>query len=141
MIITMDEIVQSVRNGFVEKYPHFKEFQTEEAYFPYWKLCLQAAQDRDLLGHIIFCNDVFCIPPAKSFLCYYAEDLKEITRSEDARLSDNVKKCIGAFWGYVFKYVFEYGAQKSVSVSLNRMFMLKTATYYYQPQKTLVLAY
>ncbi|MDL2218770.1 hypothetical protein LJC04_00265 [Ruminococcaceae bacterium OttesenSCG-928-O06] len=141
MIITVDEIVQSTTGGFAQKYPHFKEFQTAEAYFPYWKLCLQALQDRDLLGHIIFCNDLFGIPPVKTFLCYFAPQLQEITAREDARLDDFVKKAIGAVWGYVFKVVFSYAQQKSVSVSLNRMFMVKTATCYLQPQKTLVLAY
>lgn len=141
MIITVDEIVQSTAEGFAGRYPHFKEFQTGKLYEPYWKLCLQALQDRDLLGHIIFCNDLFSIPPVKSFLCNYAEELKAATGREDAQLDDFVKKAVGAVWGYVFKVVFEYAGQKSVSVSLNRMFMLKTATCYTDPQKKLVLAY
>jgi len=141
MIITTDEIVQSASAGFSEKYPHFKEFQTNEAYFPYWRLCVQALQDRDLLGHIIFCNDLFGIPPMKTFLCYFAQNLVEITGRPDALLDDYVKKSIGAMWGYVFKNIFSYAGQKSVSVSLNKMFMLKTATCYTQPQKKLVLAY
>ena len=141
MIITVDEIVQSTTAGFAKKYPHFKEFQTNEAYFPYWQLCLQALQNRDLLGHIIFCNDVFGIPPIKAFLCYFEGELKVITGREDARLDDFVKKAIGSVWGYIFKVAFDYAGQKSVSVSLNRTFMLKTATCYTQPQKTLVLAY
>ncbi|MDL2293282.1 hypothetical protein LJC60_01475 [Ruminococcaceae bacterium OttesenSCG-928-D13] len=141
MIITVDEIVQSTTAGFAEKYPHFKDFISKEQWFPYWKLCVQALQDRDLLGHIIFCNDLFSIPPVKTFLCYYAEELKAITGREDARLDDYAKKAIGAVWGYVFKVVFDYAGQKSVSVSLNKQFMLKTATCYGNPQKKLVLAY
>lgn len=141
MIITVDEIVQSTTEGFVQRYPHFKEFQMDGRYTPYWKLCLQGLQDRDLLGHIIFCNDLFGIPPVKSFLCNYAEELKVVTGREDAQLDDFVKKAVGAVWGYVFKVVFEYAGQKSVSVSLNKMFMLKTATCYTSPQKKLVLAY
>lgn len=141
MIITMEEIVQQTGRDFAVKYPHFKEFQTSGAYAPYWNLCLQALQDRDLLGHIVFCNDLFGIPPVKTFLCNYAEELKAITGCEDAQLSDYVKKSVGAVWGFVFKSIFEYGGQKSVSVSLNRMFMVKTATCYTHPTKTLVLAY
>lgn len=141
MIITVDEIVQSTTTGFAQKYPHFKEFQTDPRWFPYWKLCLQALQDRDLLGHIIFCNDLFGIPPIKTFLCSFEAELKEITGREDARLDDFVKKAVGAVWGYVFKTVFDYAQQKSVSVSLNKVFMLKTATCYAAPQKKLVLAY
>lgn len=141
MVITVDEIVHKTITDFGQKYPHFKEFQTEERYFHYWKLCLQAMQDRDLLGHIIFCNDLFCIPPVKTFLCFFKENLVSITGREDAKLEDFAKKSLGAVWGYLFKYVFEYAGQKSVSVSLNRMFMLKTATYYINPQKKLILAY
>ncbi len=141
MVITVDEIVQNTTRNFAQKYPHFKEFQTDAAYRPYWTLCVQALQDRDLLGHIVFCNDLFGIPPVKTFLCHYAEQLKEITGDPSAKLSDFVKKAVGAMWGYVFKAVFEYAGQKSVSVSLNRLFMVKTATCYTHPQKKLVLAY
>jgi hypothetical protein len=141
MIVTTDDIVRDVAAGFAEKYPHFKEFQNNEHYFPYWKLCIQALRDRDLLGHIIFCNDLFAIPPAKTFLCYFANELVAATGRDDAQLDDFVKKAIGAVWGYVFKNIFEYAQQKSVSVSLNKMFMVKTATYYFAPQKKLVLAY
>ena len=101
MIVTMDEIVQSTTGGFAQKYPHFKEFQTDPKWFPYWRLCLQALQDRDLLGHIIFCNDLFCIPPVKTFLCSFADELKEITGREDARLDDFAKKAMGAPSGYL----------------------------------------
>ena len=141
MIFTMDEIAQSTTRGFAGKYPHFKDFQANEAYAPYWNLCLQALQDRDLLGHIIFCNDLFGIPPVKTFLCNYAGELQAITGREDAPLSDYVKKAVGAVWGFVFKSIFEYAGQKSVSVSLNRLFMVKTATCYTNPTKKLVLAY
>ncbi len=141
MIITVDEIVQKTSAGFPEKYPQFKEFQNNELYFPFWKLCVQALQDRDLMGHIIFCNDLFGIPPAKTFLCFYAETLKTLTGTEDAKLDNFTKKAIGAVFGYVFKFVFEYDGQKSVSVSLNKMFYVKTASYYTHPQKKLVLAY
>ncbi len=141
MIITVDEIVQSTLQGFSGKYPHFQEFQKDERYLPYWSLCMQCLQNRDLLGNIIFCNDLFGIPPVKTFVCYFKNELIAITGRQDAKLEDYVKKSIGAFWGYIFKFVFEYAGQKSVSVSLNQSFMIKTATCYTLPQKTLVLAY
>ncbi len=141
MIVTVDEIVMRTSRDFPIKYPHFKIFQNDDAYFSYWKLCVQTLQNRDLLGQIVFCNDLFNIPPVKTFLCYHAQEIKNITGREDAALSDFVKKAIGAVWGYVFKFVFEYAGQKSVSVSLNKLFLMKTATYYTNPQKTLVLAY
>lgn len=141
MIITTDEIVQQTNQGFAQKYPHFREFQSREDNFPYWRLCVQALSDRDLLGHIIFCNDTFFIPPMKTFLTVFEKELVGITGRPDAQLDDYVKKSLGAVWGYVFKVLFEYAGQKSVSVSMNKKFMLKTATYYTDPQKKLVLAY
>ena len=141
MIVTVDEIVQAVAQGFSEKYPHFKEFQNDERFLPYWRLCMQALQDRDLLGHIVFCNDLFSIPPVKTFLNYYEEELVPLIGRADARLDDFVKKAVGAVWGYVFKVVFEYKSQKSVSVSMNKMFFVKTATCYGHPSKKIVLAY
>ena len=141
MIVTVDEIAQAAVQGFAEKYPHFKEFQSDDTFLPYWRLCMQALQDRDLLGHIVFCNDLFGIPPMKTFLCYYEDELVALTGRADAQLDDFVKKAVGAMWGYVFKAVFEYESQKSVSVSLNKKFFVKTATCYGHPSKKIVLAY
>ena len=141
MLLTMNEISKSAMEGFHKKYPPFREFQTRPEYTPYWTLCIEAVQDRDLLGHIVFCNDLFAIPPVKTFLCNYTEKLEEATGRGDAKLDDYTKKAIGAFWGYIFKTVFGYRGQKSVSISLNRKFMLKTATCYSAPTETIILTY
>lgn len=141
MIITMDEIVRSTVDGFAGKYPHFAPFTQTEETAPYWRLVLQTLQDRDLVGHIVFCNDIFGIPPVKTFLLVHEGPLTDITGRADARLPDAVKKSLGAVWGYVFKEVFAYAGQKSVSVTLPGRFMIKRATCYTDPQKKLVLAY
>jgi hypothetical protein len=86
--------------------------------------------DRDLLISVIFCNDVFGIPPVKTFLTYYRDELVRITGDERARLDVFVKRGIGAFWGMVFKFILRYAEQKSVSVSMNDYFMVKTASAY-----------
>ena len=125
-----NEILQKVTTGFSVNYPHFKEFQQNGEYLPYWDQCMKSVADRDLLINIIFCNDVFGIPPVKTFLTYYRDDFIRLTGDERARLDTFAKRGIGAFWGMVFKYVLRYTEQKSVSVSMNGYFLVKTASVY-----------
>jgi len=124
------EIVRQVTDGFTEIYSHFKEFQQSLEYQAYWDKCVACIADRDLLNNIIFCNDVFAIPPVKTFLTYYRDDFILLTGNKQAQLDTFVKRSIGAFWGMVFKFVFGYTEQKSVSVSMNEYFMVKTASVY-----------
>lgn len=119
-----------VEENFSKVYTHFREFQEGEEYAPYWNQCIKAICDEELLSHIVFCNDVFCIPPVKTFLTYYKEEFIVLTGNEDAVLPMFVKKSIGAFWGMVFKFGLHYQAQKSVSVSMNDYFHVTTATYF-----------
>ena len=125
-----DDISGQVALRFSHDYRHFKEFQMSPVYRPYWDKCMEAVRDRALLSHIIFCNDLFHIPPVKTFLLYYEQDFVSITGREDAALDLFVKKAIGAFWGMVFKFVLGYQDQESVSVSLNHKFFVRTATYF-----------
>ena len=115
---------------FSDNYRHFKEFQLSPEYRPYWDKCMEAVKDRELLSHIIFCNDLLHIPPVKTFLLYYEGDFVSITGREDAALDTFVKKAIGAFWGMVFKFALGYRDQESVSISLNQKFFVRTATYF-----------
>jgi len=126
------EVARQVEHGFSETYHHFKDFQQNEEYKLYWEICIKSIEDGDLLNNIIFCNDLFGIPPVKTFLTYYRDDFIEITGDEHARLDVYVKRSIGAFWGMVFKYVLRYTDQRSVSVSMNDYFHVKTATVYSQ---------
>lgn len=119
-----------IEDNFSKIYTHFREFQENEAYSHYWNKCIEAICDQQLLSHIIFCNDIFCIPPVKTFLTYYKDDFIVLTGKSDAELSPFVKKSIGAFWGMVFKFALQYKGQKSVSVSMNDYFKVKTATYF-----------
>jgi hypothetical protein len=125
-----NKIADQVIQGFSEKYTHFKEFQHSPTYSPYWEKCLESVRDRDFLLCVIFCNDTFEIPPVKTFLTYYRNDFILITGDTHARLDTFVKRGIGAFWGMVFKFVLGYTGQKSVSVSMNEYFFVKTATVY-----------
>lgn len=119
-----------IEEHFSEIYTHFKEFQENKEYRPYWNKCMEAVCDEKLLSHIVFCNDVFCIPPVKTFLTYYKDDFILLTGRSNAELPLFVKKSIGAFWGMVFKFGLAYNGQKSVSVSMNEHFKVKTATYF-----------
>ena len=119
-----------IEENFSEVYTHFKEFQENNKYEPYWNKCIEAICDKQLLSHIVFCNDVFSIPPVKTFLTYYKNDFIVLTGKSNAELPLFVKKSIGAFWGMVFKFGLEYNGQKSVSVSMNEYFKVKTATYF-----------
>ncbi len=119
-----------IEENFSDVYTHFREFQKNQEYCSYWSKCIEAVSDEQLLSHIVFCNDVFCIPPVKTFLTYYKEDFVALTGKPDAELPLFVKKSIGAFWGMVFKYGLGYKGQKNVSVSMNEFFKVRTATYF-----------
>lgn len=119
-----------IEENFSKIYTHFREFQENKQYAPYWNKCIAAVCDKQLLSHIVFCNDVFCIPPVKTFLTFYKNDFILLTSKSNAELPLFVKKSIGAFWGMVFKFGLKYNGQKSVSVSMNEYFKVRTATYY-----------
>ncbi len=119
-----------IEENFANVYTHFKEFQSGEEYAAYWDKCIEAISDEELLSHIVFCNDVFCIPPVKTFLTYYKDDFILLTDKSNAELPLFVKKSIGAFWGMVFKFALGYKGQKSVSVSMSEYFKVRTATYF-----------
>ena len=127
---TPKEIVARFDEGFLKMYSNFSSFYTEEKNAPLKDLCILAASDTELLGHIVFCNDVFKIPPVKTFLEVRKEDLVKITGDENAFLSDFQKRAIGAFWGFVFKGILGYKSSKNVTVSLNKMFRVSTASYF-----------
>ena len=97
-----------IEENFSEIYKHFREFQENKEYELYWNKCIEAISDQSLLSHIVFCNDIFCIPPVKTFLTYYKDDFIVLTGKSDAELPLFVKKSIGAFWGMVFKFGLKY---------------------------------
>ncbi len=128
--MNINTIAKQVEDYFADNYPQFKEFQQKKEYKPYWDKCMECLQDRDVLINIIFCNDIFSIPPVKTFLTYYLNDFIIITGDNQAILDTPLKRRIGAFWGMVFKFVLGYTEQKTVSVSMNEHFMVKTASVY-----------
>ena len=139
MTFSVCMIAEQVEAQFSDCYRHFKEFQESPDYRPYWDKCMEAVRNRELLSHIIFCNDLLRIPPVKIFLLYYAQDFIRMTGREDAALEPFVKKAIGAFWGMVFKFVLGYRDQESVSISLNQRFFVRTATCFQNPVQSVKL--
>ena len=77
MIFTTQSIATHVEMQFPAHYCHFREFQESPDYRLYWDKCMEAVRDRELLSHIIFCNDLLRIPPIKTFLLYYEQDLNQ----------------------------------------------------------------
>lgn len=124
------DIVKQVTNGFTGRYPHFKEFQHNPEYRAYWDICMESIADKDFLLCVIFCNDELDVPPVKTFLTHYLKDFQRITGDEEAKLDRVVKQAIGAFWGMVFKFVLHYDIRESVSVSMNKYYMVKTASLF-----------
>ncbi len=119
-----------IEEEFVNNYTGFTDFQTNPQNRPYWDLCMQAALDEELLSHIIFCNDVFGIPPVKTFLTVFTDEILRIMDGQTDKLPPRLKQGIGAFWGSVFKYNLGYTQQKSISASTATDFGLKTATIF-----------
>ena len=62
MTFSVCMIAEQVEARFSDCYRHFKEFQESPDYRPYWDKCMEAVRDRELLSHIIFCNDLLRIP-------------------------------------------------------------------------------
>lgn len=137
--MTTIDIIKNIENNFSKVYVHFQDFQRNNNYRAYWDKCIEAAGDRKLLSHIIFCNDIFSIPPVKTFLTYYKEYFISLSDKPKAELDVFVKKSIGAFWGMVFKSVLGYQEQKSVSVSMYDFFIVKTASCFISPKEKFVL--
>ena len=137
--MTAQDIAIKVENEFSKVYIHFQEFQQNTNYRKYWDKCVEAVMNRKLLSHIIFCNDLFSIPPVKTFLMYYRDDFILITGKSNAELDVFVKKSIGAFWGMVFKVALGYQEQKSVSVSMYDYFIVKTASCFSNPKTKIKL--
>ena len=117
MKLSPSRIKGEIYSRFSKTYKAFGDFVDSGEL---WDACIDAVSDDTLLGHIIFCNDIHQIPPVHTFL----RVRKDIRRD----LSELEKRSIGAFWGFVFKFVFGYRNQKSVTARVNTV---RTATYFF----------
>ena len=126
MTVTSSEIINKINSDFSSVYKPFSNFPNSGVL---WNECINTVKDAKLLNNIIFCNDVLQIPPVKVFLA--AKNISTV-------LTDDNKKSIGAFWGFVFKFVFGYRNQKSVSIRINSV---KSATYFFDVPQDIEVIY
>ena len=117
MQLRPSDIKSEIYNRFSKTYKAFGNFVDSGEL---WDACIDVVSDGMLLGHIIFCNDIHQIPPVHTFLRVRRDIRRDLTELE--------KRSIGAFWGFVFKFVFGYRNQKSVTARVNTV---RTATYFF----------
>jgi len=124
MVISPSSIISRINADFAGIYKPFSNFPGSGLL---WVECLNTINDVKLMNHIIFCNDVMRIPPVKVFLMS--------NNNLNQEFSDFEKKAMGAFWGFVFKFVFGYKLQKE-NVPINTK-GVKKATYFYNVDKSI----
>ena len=122
MSITKEEITAQFR----KKYHSFTYFLDEE-FSGLCGACFEAATDAEFLSHVKFCNDVYQIPPVRTFLV--CNKGKVISATGGKILSDKEKRGIGAFWGTVFKCSLGYKESKN-SIFPKNDFGVTTASYF-----------
>lgn len=121
MIITTKEIELKLRKDFPSVYKRFGNF-IDSGYI--WDTIIDVINDSTLMNHIIYANDVLLIPPVRCHLLTKKDILKNIS-GED-------RKAIGACYGFIFKEIFKYSQQQSISCILGDM---KTATRFSNPSE------
>lgn len=131
MNITPSAVVSEVSSEFAARYPQFSKLQNDIQYRPYWDLYNRAIGNADFLRGAIFCNDVFRIPPVRTFLTVYRQEVDALVE-QDTPTTD-LKQAIGAAFGMVFKHILHYEEQKSTSIPRSGAINIKYATYYYAP--------
>jgi len=118
------EIRQSLEANFTRYYKAFSGFLKTPGTIR--DRCFDAIADPALLSHLIFANDYLKIPPVVSFVAYYGDEIPEFVKGQD----DYLKKGLGAFWGYVFRYILEYENAESVWVVPMNSKNIKTASIF-----------
>jgi hypothetical protein len=114
MFITVQEIEKKLYSGFAVKYRRFAKFIDSGTL---WALLLGTIRNADFMSSIKFCNDYLKIPPVKAFLAIHEQML--------GPLSTEDKQSIGAVFGFIFKDIYGYKEQETVSCSINTV---RTAT-------------
>lgn len=116
-----EDIIKAVEKDFINVYCVQAKFVNTK----YYDYCIRTINDEKLMHTIIFNNDLIGIAPVKTFLLAYPEfnENEDFTTIED-------KQGLGAFFGFVFKNVFNYKSQKKCYVNYKN---IKTATRYSDP--------
>lgn len=138
MDMSQEALQQRIEDGIEQRYSQFQGLINGEEFRPFRNLCMEMASNRELLGHVVFCNDLFHIPPVKTFLLYYSQRLQPLVDSSLQGLSEEtaedktrmLKRSLGAFWGAVFKGALGYQESKTVTVTLSSPLVVSTASYF-----------
>jgi hypothetical protein len=121
---TTEAIREDIDSNFTKYYKAFSSFIKEPGIIR--DKCFEAIGDPELLSHFIFANDYLKVPPAVSFVAYYGEDIPPFIKGQD----DYLKKGLGAFWGYVFRYILLYDNAESTWVVPMNNKNIKTASIF-----------
>lgn len=116
MLFSCNQIETEILGRFHKVYKAFGGFVNSGSL---WDDCIFTVRDTRLMNNIIFCNDIHQIPPVHTFLK---------VKKQNNDLTELEKRSVGAFWGFVFKFVFGYRNQRSVTAKVNTV---RTATYFY----------
>lgn len=92
----------------------------------YFKAFYDSLDDKELYLHIVFNNDVLQIPPILTFVKYRQSTGDELFGKP---LSKTDKRCLGACFGYLFKFILGYSRPVSVWVG-ERNSDIKNASYF-----------
>lgn len=138
MDMSQEELQRRIECGISQRYSQFEGLINAEEFRPFRELCMDMASNPELLGHVAFCNDLFHIPPVKTFLLYYREQIQPLMDStlhdlseEDAKNRTRMlKRSMGAFWGAVFKGALGYRESRTVTVTLKSPLPVSTASYF-----------
>jgi hypothetical protein len=115
MRITNNKLKEQFLSTFPIKYKRFSNFVNSGFL---WDRIMLVVESQEYMNNIIFCNDIMGIPPVKTFL-----SINKFTIITE--LANEEKQSIGAVFGCIFKDVFGYTEQESVSCTINSV---KTAT-------------
>ena len=118
MLVSCAELEGRIRDEFPSKYRRFGGFiDSGDLWNEFCKMICNA----EYLSHVCFCNDVMKIPPVKTHMMY-SEFCGGAASGRDLTVVE--KQSIGAVYGFLFKEMFGYTQQESVSCVINT---IKTA--------------
>lgn len=92
----------------------------------YFKAFYESLDNDDLYSHIIFNNDILHIPPILTFVKYRQSVGDELFSK---RMDKTDKRCLGACFGYLFKFILGYKNPVSVWVG-EKETDIKNASYF-----------
>ncbi|MDE6060689.1 MAG: hypothetical protein K2G31_04395 [Clostridia bacterium] len=103
-------MIEFNEQDFLNTYRGMVRFVTDES--EYYNLFLKLLQDDELLRNIKFANDVFGIPPIKTFIIYERDYLKKDVFNKE--MSAIAKRGLGACFGYLYKFIYKgYDSEQS----------------------------